>query len=954
MQSDDLYRFIALRAVDSTSWDRARDPLIDAYGPSATRATLLPEVVTQIQAGAVQSLKATARAHLDALPFDANDPWQAPRGALLRRLAQTLPPLVRDRHREAALKLVVQLLDTDIEELPTANANLLDTRAALADLLLAQALSNRANQPMDTTGQMLLVVETIERLASTALLDVWWVPLAAGNIVLPLELRPAQPRVANGMRALLEEDDAASLASPAKVMGDLVLLRQQVRGYSLGEIAHVENVLIGETFDRSFRTLRRTEQRFTESEDTEKEAERDLQTTTRDEFRSEIAKANSDELALAANFDVQASYNGGTYSVVVGAGASASYRRASEEREATAFSHAREVVDKTRDRITSRVQSVRESMTSYEQEDSAKHSFQNKEGPEHIVGVYRWLEKRIDMHLVNYGRRLIYEFTVPEPSTFWKRLVVERGNGAAGEPPAFPQMPSANGQATDLTIEDFALRAGQQMAVAPERWADLVNLAGQWGVQLEAPPAISQQAHFAFALPGSEADDSTKPITRFGSANDKDGAWYYESPRVNSSLEKERLKVPDGYLAGTGSMSLKGWMSVRNKPNGIKQYERGYAVLLLNGRRFGGQQGTGGGNDLGADGSEWTLNEQLLLQGGLAGEVGVSITTNLNGISGSIRLDCTRTRAAEDAWAQKMYGLFATAFQARMDAYRDAQSRAGLENTSWAGSLPAEKCREIERRELQRGVLSQLTQNHLEALGNAVLAEPAASSARPPAPVAQLGTLEDYAHIVTFFEQVFDWLNMSYVFSPYVYGRRSEWARLAVADDADAQFKAFLSAGSVRVQIPVRRGHEAHAEYFFGGLGVVPLDQRIPWLSAMRSIAEDLAAGARAGFDIGPGTLSVERDSDVGEGNGTLFNDPQDLHREIRLAGRLYIIRNVESPTRIRLSAPYQGTTESELEYEIGGIVIGPKIEVSVPTTLVAIDTRNLTLPEFAPRYVQG
>jgi hypothetical protein len=302
-----------------------------------------------------------------------------------------------------------------------------------------------------------------------------------------------------------------------------------------------------------------------------------------------------------------------------------------------------------------------------------------------------------------------------------------------------------------------------------------------------------------------------------------------------------------------------------------------------------------------------------------------------------------------------MFGLFATAFQARMDAYRDAQSRAGLENTSWAGSLPAAKCREIERRELQRGVLSQLTGNNLGVLGNAVLDEPAASGAeRPPAPVARLAMLDDYARIVSFFEQTFDWLNMSYVFSPYMYGRRSEWARLAVADDADAQFKAFLSAGSVRVQVPVQRGYEAHAEYFFNGLGLVPLELRIPWLGSMRSIAEDLAAEARGGFKIGRGTLSVTQDSDVVEGDGTLFNDPQDLRREIRLAGRLYLIRNVESPTRIRLSAPYQGTTESELEYETGGIVVGPTIELSVPTTLVAIDTQNLALPEFPPRYVQA
>ena len=860
-----------------------------------------------------------------------------------------------------AEKVLAKALDIDVGELSSGRVErFVAERTAVADLLLSQALLPELTMSIDTTAQILLVLESIDRLTSAGLRrHSWRLPLLVGRIVLPIALerlnRPAVSRMSAMLVANTGNGDTP--APPRKWMGDLVLLRQQVRGYKLAEIAHVENVLKGEDFERTFRTKRTTAQRISEETETERETERDLQTTTRDEIRSEIQKAVSEELALAANFNVQVSYNGGAYSVVAGVGASASYRRASEEREATSSMHAREVIDKARERISTRVLSAQESMTTYEQEDQSKHGLENKTGPDHIVGVYRWIEKQLDMHLINYGRRLIYEFMVPEPATFWKRLVDARGTGAAGPPPTFPVVPPvvAGGTGTTLSPDDFSLRSGNPLTPMnrPARWFDLVALAAEWGVQLEDPPPVALQSHLAFSLPGAADQPSTAAINRFGSPNDGPGSsWYYESPIVVSELGKERLKVPEGYIARSGTLSIKGWMYVRQKPNGIKQYERGYATVLLNGRRFATSEGLNAPNSIGADGNEYALDQNSVLQTPLEGEVAVAVTTNLNGISGSIRLDCGRTPEWETAWAKKMFGLFARAYQARMDEYRDNQTRAGLENTQWAGSFPSATCREIERRELKRGVISQLTLNNLGSLGTAVVIEPPPSAAEaPPAPVVRLNAIDAYTRFVLFFEHAFDWTNVAYMFSPYMYGRRAEWANLAVADDADAQFKSFLSAGAARVQVPVRRGFEPQVEYFFNGLGVHSLDQRIPWLGSMRSIAEDLAAEAREGFEIGQGTISATLDSEIVTGTGTAFRDPEDLNREIRIEGKLYIIASVDSATQIRLAQPFADPTVADRPYETGGIVVGPTIPVSLPTTLVAIDRQGLTLPEFSARY---
>jgi len=467
---------------------------------------------------------------------------------------------------------------------------------------------------------------------------------------------------------------------------------------------------------------------------------------------------------------------------------------------------------------------------------------------------------------------------------------------------------------------------------------------------LEDPPSANAQANLSFSIDGKDgANDPDKNIHSF---EKPDGSLaFYGSPYVISGGPTEKLKVPAGYLATSGELSLKGWMYVRTSGDHY-QFERGSCVLLVGGQKFGFTEGVPGGTETGQTGASWTLDTGLLLQNPMAGDLTVVLTTDLNGVGGTIWLSCVRTPELEDAWARKMFTLFAAAYQARLETYDDAKTRAALASATWAGNLPSATCREIEKRELKRGVLTQFMLGDLAQIGDAVLGEPGGSSPVPAEPQLKPNAIDDYAREVSFFEEVFDWFNMSYSFAPYMYGRRSEWANLGVADDADAQFKAFLGAGAARVQVPVRPGYEPHAYYFFRGLGTHPPSQRIPWLGSMHSIAEDLAAEAREGFTVGLGTLSVTKDSATVTVTGGSFKDPDDLNRELRIAGGLYIIESVTASDTIELTHAFAGTTAAKLPYETGGIVVGPPIELTLPTTLVAIDKDDLMLPTFPGRYV--
>ena len=46
--------------------------------------------------------------------------------------------------------------------------------------------------------------------------------------------------------------------------------------------------------------------------------------------------------------------------------------------------------------------------------------FDNRQGDSHISGVYRWVDKIYKNQVINYGKRLMYEFMIPEPSAFHK------------------------------------------------------------------------------------------------------------------------------------------------------------------------------------------------------------------------------------------------------------------------------------------------------------------------------------------------------------------------------------------------------------------------------------------------------------------------------------------------------------------------------------------------------
>lgn len=224
-------------------------------------------------------------------------------------------------------------------------------------------------------------------------------------------------------------------------VADLLLVKQTLKAYELGEFAHVENALRGELREREHRRLNIQEEITEEESEKETERERDLQSTERNEMQAEASKQLKTETGIQAGLQVSGSY-GPTVSFSASLNASFSTSVQESQRKATAFS--REVTEKTSERVRERVREERRKRVLEQIEEINRHRIDNSINPQgHLRGIYRWLNKIYDAQVLNYGKRMMYEFIIPEPATFLIYTLVDNPPVDATLPPK-PEPPTFN------------------------------------------------------------------------------------------------------------------------------------------------------------------------------------------------------------------------------------------------------------------------------------------------------------------------------------------------------------------------------------------------------------------------------------------------------------------------------------------------------------------------------
>jgi hypothetical protein len=597
-------------------------------------------------------------------------------------------------------------------------------------------------------------------------------------------------------------------------IADYRRVEQEIWCYEPGEVAHIENVMLGESKERVTRVLRRSEQTFTVATEEETTKEKDTQTTDRFELEKESEKVTQEDIKFDLGVNVQGSYG----VVKVTADAKFAYAHSTKESDKAASTYAKEVVDKALDRVIKRVREEQVTKLLEEYEETNTHKLQAP-ADVHAVGLYRWVNKIYQAKVVNYGKRLMVEFLVPEPGAFHLFATIKEPveSGVPIEKPVDPR--------SDETITAYNVPA-------PLKNADSVDLdnyalwAAIYGAKVEPPPPEELTVAKAYHREGMDHKEQ-----------------FADS--------KNDLKVPEGYQASSTFFTF-GLHSQTHDggPNWV-------TIAVGRCSRFA----TSGD-------SAWYP---------LAGEddfVPVTIMGRTKFYATNIEVTCGRTDEALKAWKIKTFNSILQAYDERFAAYQtafaEAKASAGVEIS---GTNPLRN-REIEMLELKKAAIRLMTKC-ADVSSNAMKdADP-----NDPCSVPEFDCCDAIrdGSFVQFVEQAFEWSLMSYLFYPYFWGRRCNWKQIYVLDDADPLFLNFLQAGYARVIVPVRLNYETAVMRFLadgttwngGSAPGVDSDMYLSLENEMKEPVGEIDPEVEPWFVTVPTTLTVlQCESGCVEGEG--------------------------------------------------------------------------------------
>lgn len=243
-------------------------------------------------------------------------------------------------------------------------------------------------------------------------------------------------------------------------------VEQYICCYVPGEVSHIENVMAREYKSRTTRRLRRSENTTTTSTESEREKLTDTASTEKNEMQEEISKLMQE----SNDFNVNAGINW-TGFVNGHVDSSFAYHNSKEESNKLAKSVAKELTMKATERLLDKTREERIQKIIEEYSDENQHGVDNRQGDKHISGVYRWVDKIYKNQVHNYGKRMLYEFMIPEPASFHLSALTTKQSAIQTA-----LMPS--------TLENFGIYSADNI-----NDSNYLSLASAFQIEVEAPPA---------------------------------------------------------------------------------------------------------------------------------------------------------------------------------------------------------------------------------------------------------------------------------------------------------------------------------------------------------------------------------------------------------------------------------------------------------------------------------
>lgn len=201
--------------------------------------------------------------------------------------------------------------------------------------------------------------------------------------------------------------------------------------YDAGEVSHIENIMAREM--RSKSTTRERIEELTQTTETSQERESLTDTTTSERFemQSEVSKLLQEQKQFSASANFHAGWGSestGQYSLDVGANYATNTSK--EESNRQAVTQAKDITQRASERIVTKMRNevIRKTTERFKEEND--HVFDNRLGDKHVAGVYRFINAIYKNQVYNYGKRMMYEFMIPQPSKLHRLGMLENKNSS--------------------------------------------------------------------------------------------------------------------------------------------------------------------------------------------------------------------------------------------------------------------------------------------------------------------------------------------------------------------------------------------------------------------------------------------------------------------------------------------------------------------------------------------
>lgn len=524
-------------------------------------------------------------------------------------------------------------------------------------------------------------------------------------------------------------------------IADYRKVEQTVCCYVPGEVSHIENIMAREYKEKSTRRFRSSEETTTTETEKEKEQLTDTTSTSRYDMQQEVASIINKDSSTQTNTNFSANYPSASISMAAGYAQNNSQQQSNSQ----AISYAKDVTERALERVVQRVREERISKVVEEYEEQNKHGFDNREGDSHVSGVYRWVDKIFKNSIRNYGKRLMYEFMIPQPAVFHLEALKHIPGANPGvilTRPVDPRSEEAgvNRIATFNEITEFNYKY----------WAAAYNA--------EVEPCVEKLKTIGKSFAGA----------KFGDHELTDGS--------------ADLQIPEGYVAKRANVKLYA------KYDGDTKQMHSFGVNVGNISHWYDEQRYSIRKD----------DNVYLELDNYKGQLPLSyFCENYHTFNIAVTVRLEATEELINKWKQETFDAILKAYNQKRLEYEDA-----LAVNSQSAKVNPGFFRQIENTVLRKNCITYLVGHN--NLGKELYSGEGVINKKP----LDNADLDQYSSLVKFIEQAFEWNEISYTLYPFYWAGKNNWQSLYQQEVDDALFRSFLQSGMARVIATVRPGFE--------------------------------------------------------------------------------------------------------------------------------------------------